>query len=455
MTKCTPLAFGPLVLLCGSLAGCGHRADPLPPLRKTPPAPMAFRLAQRGEQLELLATAPAASVDGLAYQALAVEFLHGGEKIDLEKKGTRVMVPAAAGAAASTTLPLPRPGTQVRAAARAVVRGERGPRTLTSMLVTHMPLEPPTQLTARLTENGIELRWRGPRPAPIAPPPLPTLPFVSRLLAGTPGFSAPGAAAAGATALPGANTPAPAASGAEAPVSGSSSQPGASVPPAAKPPAEPAAGAATPSAPPEATATKSAPAPAATTPQPPRPVVPGAAAGTPGVTVTTPPPPPLRRNGFFVYRRTGQEPYRAALQTEPTDRHALLDPSAPEGAQVCYVVRAVGSPEPLIESGASNEVCLARLDVLAPDPPAGLAALPKPGAIELLWSPSKEEDLAAYRVYRAEGGDPQRLVELSPGKAAWLDEGVKPGISYRYTLTAVDRAGNESTPSEPVEAALP
>jgi hypothetical protein len=32
---------------------------------------------------------------------------------------------------------------------------------------------------------------------------------------------------------------------------------------------------------------------------------------------------------------------------------------------------------------------------------------------------------------------------------------VQPGYSYSYTVTAVDRAGNESLPSEAVSAAVP
>jgi hypothetical protein len=212
MRKRAPLLVGPLVVLCGGLSGCGHRADPLPPLRKTPPAPTEFRLAQRGEQLELQATAPPVSVDGIAYQALAVEFLHGGEKIDLEKKGTRVQVTAAPGAAAVVTLALPKPGTVVRAAARALARGERGQRTLTALIVAHAPLEPPTRLEASLSGNGIELRWRGQRPDPIEPPAPPALPFTAKEAAKSPTTAS---ATAGSASASSASVPAPPAAAAQ------------------------------------------------------------------------------------------------------------------------------------------------------------------------------------------------------------------------------------------------
>ena len=65
-----------LVTLAALAPACGHRGDPLPPRRRTPPAPHDFRLAQRGDALEARATAPLASVDGVAYETLTVEFLY-------------------------------------------------------------------------------------------------------------------------------------------------------------------------------------------------------------------------------------------------------------------------------------------------------------------------------------------------------------------------------------------
>ena len=119
-------------------------------------------------------------------------------------------------------------------------------------------------------------------------------------------------------------------------------------------------------------------------------------------------------------------------------------------------MRAVASTEPLIESAPSNEACLERRDITPPGAPVGLAVLPRQGGLELLWSPSPEEDLAGYRVYRAaEGSAPQRLAELAPSKAAYLDESAVKGVVYHYTLTAFDQAGNESPPSDAVEASLP
>ncbi|HVO12522.1 MAG TPA: hypothetical protein VMX54_17390 [Vicinamibacteria bacterium] len=416
-TRPSLLLIGTLVL---ALPACGHRGDPRPPLRRTPPTPTEFHLAQRGSQLELRATAPAASVDGVPLPAVAIEFVHGGGRRDLDKTGARVLVKAVPGARTTATLPVPAPGTLVRAVARSVAGSRRSARTLTLALVAQPPLEPPRELSARLTDEGIALAWLGLRPKEI-PAPVglagPGLPASTLRSMG----KSPGApAATPAAALP------------------------AATPPAGSPPTT-----APPTASPTATAAPPGAAPATSgTGQPPKPGEPAKA--------EAPTPLPRRRSGFLVYRRVATGKYDEPLGEEPLERRTLTDPRAPLGARVCYVVRAVGSTEPLIESADSNEVCSERRDITAPAAPAGLAVLPRQGGLELLWSPSPEEDLAGYRVYRVAGkGEPERLAELTPAQASFLDESAKKGVSYRYRLTAFDRAGNESAPCDPVEATLP
>jgi fibronectin type 3 domain-containing protein len=112
--------------------------------------------------------------------------------------------------------------------------------------------------------------------------------------------------------------------------------------------------------------------------------------------------------------------------------------------------------QPLVESAPSNEACAEVRDIAPPAVPAGLAVLPREGGLEILWSPSPEPDLAGYRVYRAAGdGAPERVAEVAAGRASWLDESARPGVDYRYAVTAFDAAGNESGRTEPVEATLP
>jgi hypothetical protein len=374
-----------LAALAALAPSCGHRGDPLPPRRRTPPAPQEFRLAQRGDALEVRAVAPAASVDGLVYEALTIDFLWAEGQQDLEKAGRRHTVPAIPGNRVVETLPLPPPGKTIRAAARAIAGGKKGQRTLTVALVTRTPPEAPRELAATLEQDGVTLSWRGARPKEAASPELAPPTPGSPPAAVTPGPPKP---------------PAPAKAG-EPPAAGAKGE---------SPPAGEA----------------------------------GAAAEVP------------RTSGFFVYRRLGTAAYDAPLAEEPLERRGLSDTLVPRGTTACYVVRAVASTAPLVESAPSNEACVEVRDRAPPAPPAGLAGLPREGGREVLWSPSAEADLAGYRVYRAAAdGAPEKIAEFGPGRAAWLDEAAARGAVYSYTVTALDQAGNDRESTQAVEASLP
>lgn len=197
------------------------------------------------------------------------------------------------------------------------------------------------------------------------------------------------------------------------------------------------------------------PLPAPPTPAPTATPVPNPIATTPtGSAPKAPPTPPAKpapRAGFVVYRRPADGLYSRPLAPEPIDALTTVDAGASQGLEWCYVVRTTVSQDPPIESDDSNEACLVARDVQAPAPPGGLTALAQPGALEIRWSPSPEPDLAVYRVYRASAsGGPERLAEVPAGTTVFADTAAAPGVLYRYTVTAVDRAGNESAPSAPL-----
>jgi fibronectin type 3 domain-containing protein len=97
-------------------------------------------------------------------------------------------------------------------------------------------------------------------------------------------------------------------------------------------------------------------------------------------------------------------------------------------------------------------------DTFPPAAPLGIVAAVQPGAtpgsaaVELSWSINVEPDLTGYRVYRSEQ-EGARGTLLTPDllpSPAYRDNSVQTGQRYWYTVTAVDRAGNESTPSPAV-----
>jgi fibronectin type 3 domain-containing protein len=120
-----------------------------------------------------------------------------------------------------------------------------------------------------------------------------------------------------------------------------------------------------------------------------------------------------------------------------------------------YVVRSViqvDSSE--LESSDSAPVTVTPRDTFPPAPPQGLVAAllpgPAPGKalVDLSWSINLETDLAGYHVYRSEqeGTRGQLVTPVLLPTPAVRDTSVEPGHRYWYTVTAIDRAGNESPP---------
>jgi len=158
-----------------------------------------------------------------------------------------------------------------------------------------------------------------------------------------------------------------------------------------------------------------------------------------------------------VYRKGEPESeYGRPLETVPLQTPSYLDTTVAVGTGVCYVVTTVAATDAPVESAFSNEVCTTMKDVAAPAAPLGLAVLVQEKVAEVSWSPSPEPDLAEYRVYRApKGGSATLLTTSPPGTTAFVDSTLESGTAYTYTVTAVDKAGNESAASIPAQARRP
>jgi hypothetical protein len=178
----------------------------------------------------------------------------------------------------------------------------------------------------------------------------------------------------------------------------------------------------------------------------------GIAPATPAPVAASPPPPP----GSSIYRREAKGEYGAPLSKEPVAGPTFRDETAAAGKTWCYVVRTVASREPLVESAPSVEACVDVKDVFPPEPPAGLSALATANGVELSFSPSPDNDLERYRVFRAPTGGPfVQVGELPASERMFTDKDVVGGQSYVYQITALDRVGNESPPSKPAECRVP
>jgi hypothetical protein len=144
------------------------------------------------------------------------------------------------------------------------------------------------------------------------------------------------------------------------------------------------------------------------------------------------------------------------LQLGATSTADYRDSGFDYGKTYAYLVRSViASPAGALESSDSPLAIVTPKDTFPPAAPQGIVAAIQPGAtpdsvaVELSWSINVESDLAGYRVYRSQQ-DGERGVLLNPDllpSPAYRDNSVQSGQRFWYTVTAVDRAGNESTPS--------
>ena len=147
------------------------------------------------------------------------------------------------------------------------------------------------------------------------------------------------------------------------------------------------------------------------------------------------------------------------LASSPTNSYR--DAAFDFGKSYLYTVRTVVPQDgSTVESSDSVPAIVTPRDIFPPAVPQGLVAAVlaseqnAPSEVDLSWSINTETDLAGYHVYKSERQDtPGQLVTpdllLSP---AYRDTSVQPGHRYWYSVTAVDRSGNESAPSAPVAA---
>jgi len=173
---------------------------------------------------------------------------------------------------------------------------------------------------------------------------------------------------------------------------------------------------------------------------------------------------PINLLGYNLYRTDSsqqtpaQTPLNSALisQTEFTDQNFNFS------EQYNYVVRAVslGTGGAQVESLNSNALSISPVDKFAPAAPSSISVAPAPDRLSLFFPASPERDVVGYNIFRST--DPalpkaqwiklnQSLVE----RTTYQDEALESGIRYYYYLTAVDAAGNTSTPSEVVSEVVP
>ncbi|WP_051010709.1 BspA family leucine-rich repeat surface protein [Salinibacter ruber] len=136
----------------------------------------------------------------------------------------------------------------------------------------------------------------------------------------------------------------------------------------------------------------------------------------------------------------------APLDSVGAGTTSYSDTTGAVGTEYYYRVTAVDAAAN--ESGFSREATATPEDVTPPPVPTGLAATAGGRQVGLSWAPGTGGGLAGYRLYRSARGLPgtsgaplsERLITGS----TFTDTTAEVGTAYRYAVTSVDTAGNES-----------
>lgn len=160
---------------------------------------------------------------------------------------------------------------------------------------------------------------------------------------------------------------------------------------------------------------------------------------------------------YVVLRGAEGEGPLAPITPAPIDGTSFTDSGLANDTTYRYAVRAarvVGASTVPAFGETSAAVVATPVDTTPPAAPAGLVAIPGPEAIRLAWNASPDADVALYAVYRAEGqGRFLRIGTTTPPSTVYVDRSVTAGTTYRYAVTALDRARtpNESARSNEAE----
>src|SRR5829696_1092091 len=170
---------------------------------------------------------------------------------------------------------------------------------------------------------------------------------------------------------------------------------------------------------------------------------------------------PVNLLGYNVYRtdesqtELGNQPLNSSLISAAE----YADKKFQFGNNYRYIVRAVslGTGGAQVESLNSNAVSVSPRDVFppaAPERPSVAAPEPSSARLAIFFAANKEPDIAGYNIYRSTDPDlPKqnwtRLNQTLLTRTTYQDDKVEPGKTYYYYVTAVDKAGNVSPPSEP------
>lgn len=147
------------------------------------------------------------------------------------------------------------------------------------------------------------------------------------------------------------------------------------------------------------------------------------------------------------YRISRQSPAdKEPVDIGTTNSTDYVDHGSQWNTEYKYTVTA---HEGSAESLPSEPQTISSADVFPPSVPTEVTALPSASGIEVSWQRSPESDVKGYYVFRSVDGGPFEKQDGLTPLPAYTDHQVDHGKTYRYEVSAVDLAGNESDKSSP------
>lgn len=171
--------------------------------------------------------------------------------------------------------------------------------------------------------------------------------------------------------------------------------------------------------------------------------------------------------GFNVYRVFANQDVAKVLGStpinpKPINSGSYSDSSFQIGETYKYFVRSVslGSDGNPVESNNSKFVTASPEDVYPPSAPTAVSIAASPGKLSIFFPSNPEKDVVGYYIYRSTDQNIplKNWTKITPElltRTTYQDSNVETAQRYYYYVTAVDKYGNESKPSEVITEVVP
>lgn len=166
--------------------------------------------------------------------------------------------------------------------------------------------------------------------------------------------------------------------------------------------------------------------------------------------------------GFNIYRSKRATAEFEKINDTPVTDSAYSDENFEFGQTYEYFIRTVslGTAGEPVESVNSETVKVSPLDNFPPSVPSAITIAAAPNNLSIFFAANPEKDILGYKIYRttnqSEPKDEWTL--LTPEileRNTFQDKNVQSGTTYFYYITAIDKAGNTSQPSEVISETAP